>query len=89
MKSLFVGNLPFTASEDEIRVLFATYGTVESIRLITNRDTGEPRGFGFVEMADNQASRAMQELDGKDFCGRALRINAAEPRTQNRSVRRC
>ncbi len=88
MKSLFVGNLPFTASEDEVRMLFAAYGTVESIRLITNRDTGEPRGFGFVEMADNQASRAMQELNGKDFCGRALRINEAERRTQNRSTRR-
>ena len=88
MKSLYVGNLPFTASEDEIRVLFAAYGTVESIRLITNRDTGEPRGFGFVEMADNEAARAVQELNGKDFDGRALRINEAEPRTPKRPARR-
>ena len=88
MKSLYVGNLPFTASEDEIRVLFAAYGTVESIRLVTNRDTGEPRGFGFVEMADNEASRAMQELNGKDFGGRALRINEAERRPQRRPARR-
>ena len=88
MKSLYVGNLPFTANEDEIRVLFAAYGTVESIRLITNRDTGEPRGFGFVEMADNEASRAIQELNGKDFGGRALRINEAERRPQRRSARR-
>ncbi len=88
MKFLYVGNLPFTASEDEIRVLFAAYGTVESIRLITNRDTGEPRGFGFVEMADNEAARAVQELNGKDFDGRALRINEAEPRTPKRPARR-
>ena len=88
MKSLYVGNLPFTASEDEIRVLFAAYGTVESIRLVTNRDTGEPRGFGFVEMADNEAARAIQELNGKDFGGRALRINEAERGTHRRTARR-
>jgi len=88
MKSLFVGNLPFTASEDELRALFTGYGTVESVRLITDRDTGKPRGFGFVEMADNEAARAIQKLNGEDFGGRALRINEAEPRTPKRSAER-
>ena len=88
MKSLYVGNLPFTASEDDVRALFSAYGTVESLRLVTDRDTGQPRGFGFVEMADNEAARAIQELDGKDFDGRALRINEAQPRTQKRPARR-
>lgn len=80
MKSLYVGNLPFTATEDELRVLFATYGTVESIRLMTDRETGQPRGFGFVEMADNHADRAAQELNGTLLGGRALRVNPAEQR---------
>jgi RNA recognition motif-containing protein len=88
MKSLYVGNLPFTASEDELRELFAAYGTVESIRLVTDRATGEPRGFGFVEMADSDAARATQELNGKDLGGRALRVNEAEKRTQKRPSRR-
>lgn len=88
MKSLFVGNLPFTASEDELRALFTSYGAVESVRLITDRDSGKPRGFGFVEMADNEAARAIQELNGKDFDGRALRINEAEPRTPKRPAQR-
>ena len=88
MKSLFVGNLPFTASEDELRDLFAAYGTVESVRLITDRETGKPRGFGFVEMADNEAARAIQELNGKDFDGRALRVNEAERRTPKRPTQR-
>lgn len=81
MKSLYVGNLPFTATEDELRSLFAGYGTVESLRLVTDRETGQPRGFGFVEMADNEAARAIQGLNGTDFGGRALRINEAQPRT--------
>ncbi len=88
MKSLYVGNLPFTASEDELRALFSAYGTVESLRLVTDRETGQPRGFGFVEMADNEAARAIQELDGKEFDGRTLRINEAQPRTQKRPARR-
>jgi RNA recognition motif-containing protein len=77
---LFVGNLPFTATEDSVRALFAPHGTVESLALITDRDTGRPRGFGFVEMSNADASRAMQALDGKDFEGRALKVNEAKAR---------
>ena len=77
---LFVGNLPFSATEDAVRALFAQHGTVESLALITDRDTGRPRGFGFVEMPNADASRAMQALDGKDFGGRALKVNEAKAR---------
>jgi len=77
---LFVGNLPFSATEDAIRALFAAHGTVESLALITDRDTGRPRGFGFVEMSNADATRAMQALDGKDFGGRALKVNEAKAR---------
>jgi RNA recognition motif-containing protein len=80
MKSIYVGNLPFTASEDEIRDLFAAYGEVESVRLMTDRDTGRPRGFGFVKMPADDADAAIQALDGKPFGGRNLRINEAEDR---------
>jgi RNA recognition motif-containing protein len=80
---LYVGNLPFTATEDSVRELFAPHGTVESISLITDRDTGRPRGFGFVVMANADASRAMQALNGKDFDGRALKINEAQDRDRS------
>ena len=77
---LFVGNLPFSATEDAVRALFAAHGTVESLALITDRETGRPRGFGFVEMSNADATRAMQALDGKDFGGRALKVNEAKAR---------
>ena len=80
MKSIYVGNLPFSATETELRDLFAAHGTVESVRLMTDRDTGRPRGFGFVEMADGDAVRAIQALNGVDFGGRSLRINEAQPK---------
>jgi RNA recognition motif-containing protein len=75
---LYVGNLPFTATEDGVRTLFAAHGTVEKVSLINDRDTGRPRGFGFVEMSNADASRAMQALNGKDFDGRSLKINEAQ-----------
>ena len=78
MTKLYVGNLPFTATEDSVRTLFATHGTVEKVSLIADRDTGRPRGFGFVEMSNADASRAMQALNGKDFDGRPLKINEAQ-----------
>lgn len=78
MTKLYVGNLPFTATEDGVRTLFAAHGTVEKVSLITDRDTGQPRGFGFVEMSGSDASRAMQALNGKDFNGRALKVNEAQ-----------
>ena len=80
MTKLYVGNLPFTATEETVRALFATHGTVEKVSLISDRDTGQPRGFGFVEMSNADASRAMQALNGADFQGRALKVNEAQDR---------
>lgn len=80
MTKLYVGNLPFSATDEGVRALFAPHGTVEKVSLITDRDTGRPRGFAFVEMSNADASRAMQALNGVDFDGRALRINEAEDR---------
>lgn len=81
MKKIYVGNLPFSASEDEVRGLFADHGEVESVSLITDRETGRPRGFGFVEMSDaNAADAAIKALDGQDMGGRALKVNEARPR---------
>jgi cold-inducible RNA-binding protein len=80
MKKLYVGNLPFSATEEEVRELFAQHGTVESLAWITDRDTGRFRGFCFVEMEDSTANTAIQELNGQDFGGRELRVNEARPR---------
>ena len=81
MTKLYVGNLPFTATDESVRALFATHGTVEKVSLITDRDTGRPRGFGFVEMSNADAARAMQALNGADFGGRALKVNEAQERS--------
>jgi len=78
-KKIYVGNLPFSATEDEIRGLFAQYGTVSSVSLITDRETGSPRGFGFVEMEDGGAE-AIQNLDNHSMDGRNLKVNEARPR---------
>ena len=83
MTKLYVGNLPFTATEDAVRNLFAPHGTVETLALINDRDTGRPRGFGIIEMSSADASRAMQALNGKDFDGRALRINEAQDKPRS------
>ncbi|NJO12536.1 MAG: RNA-binding protein [Gammaproteobacteria bacterium] len=83
MTKLYVGNLPFTATEDAVRALFAPHGTIEKVSLITDRDTGRPRGFGFVEMNNADASRAIQALNGKEFEGRALKINEAQERERS------
>ena len=87
MKSIYVGNLPFDTSEENLRDLFSPFGTVESVKLIMDRDTGRPRGFGFVQMPEGDATKAIEELNGKDFGGRTLRINEAHqrpPRPQSR-----
>jgi len=83
MTKLYVGNLPFSATEETVRNLFAPHGTVETLSLITDRDTGQPRGFGFVEMSSADASRAMQALNGMDFGGRALKINEAQDKAKS------
>ncbi len=82
MTKLYVGNLPFTATEEAVRNLFAPHGTVEKLSLINDRDTGRPRGFGFVEMSSADAARAMQALNGKDFDGRSLKINEAQDKAR-------
>jgi RNA recognition motif-containing protein len=80
---LYVGNLPFSATDDSVRNLFSKYGTVEKVSLITDRETGRPRGFGFVEMSNADASRAMQALNGADFDGRPLKVNEAQDRERS------
>ena len=80
-KKIYVGNLPFTASDDEVRTMFSAHGTVESVNLITDRETGRPRGFGFVEMSDG-ADDAIQALHQTDMGGRTLNVNEARPRTE-------
>ncbi len=80
MKSIYVGNLPFNTTEDEVRNTFEQYGEVGSVKLISDRDTGRPRGFGFVEMEGASADAAIQALDGASFGGRTLRVNEARPR---------
>jgi RNA recognition motif-containing protein len=80
VKKLYVGNLPFTATEDEISQLFGQHGTVHSVALINDRETGRPRGFGFVEMDDDAIANVIQALDGKELGGRALRVNEAQDR---------
>ena len=80
MTKLYVGNLPFTATDEGVRALFSKHGTVEKVSLITDRETGRPRGFGFVEMSNSDAARAMQALNGADFDGRPLKVNEAQDR---------
>jgi RNA recognition motif-containing protein len=79
--NIYVGNLPFSATETAVHDLFSAYGTVESVKLITDRETGRPRGFGFVEMADG-ADEAISSLDKQDFGGRPLTVNLARPREE-------
>jgi RNA recognition motif-containing protein len=83
MAKIYVGNLPFSASEADVRQLFSQHGTVESVSLPTDRETGRPRGFGFVEMSQADAARAIQNLNGHEMAGRQLRVNEAQdkPRT--------
>ncbi len=78
MTKIYVGNLPFSATEDEIRTLFSQHGTVESVALPNDRETGRPRGFGFVEMSRADADRAIQAVNGQTVGGRQLRVNEAQ-----------
>jgi len=80
---LYVGNLSFTTTEESVRTLFSQHGTVEKVSLISDRDTGQPRGFGFVEMSSSDAARAMQALNGTELDGRSLRVNEAQDRQRS------
>ena len=87
MKKLYVGNLPFSATDAEVNDLFSKHGTVHSVALVSDRETGRPRGFGFVEMDDDAAQAAIQNLNGYSMNERELRVNEAtdRPRSNNRS----
>lgn len=80
MKKIYVGNLPWSATEADLRDLFATIGEVHSTAVITDRDTGRSRGFGFIEMDDADAEKAIAELNGRELGDRALRVNEAQER---------
>ena len=83
-KRIYVGNLPFTATTEEVTELFEQYGSVESVNLVTDRETGRPRGFGFVEMGEAGGEKAILALDGVAFGGRNLKVNEARPRSERR-----
>jgi cold-inducible RNA-binding protein len=84
--NIYVGNLSFNVTVEEIRELFGAYGTVENVNLITDRETGRPRGFGFVEMA-NGGDEAIRALNETDLGGRSLTVNLAKPREDRRTNR--
>jgi cold-inducible RNA-binding protein len=89
MKNIFVGNLSFGATEETVRSLFSTHGTVDRVNIVTDRDTGQARGFGFVEMAnDAEGDSAIAALNGKDLDGRALNVNEAHPKPAGGGARR-
>lgn len=79
-KSIYVGNLPWSATEEQVQDLFSPFGPVLSVKLVSDRDTGRARGFGFVEMDDAEAVAAIEALDNASFGGRTLRVNEARPR---------
>ncbi len=86
MKSIFVGNLSFDSSEQDLRSLFENYGAVQQVRIMTDRDTGRSRGFAFVEMADDaEAAKAIAALNGHELNGRDLKVNEARPKEKQQS----
>jgi len=87
MQKIYVGNLPFDATEAQVQTLFGEFGTVNSVAIPTDRETGRPRGFGFIEMDDEAARSAIAALNGRDFGGRMLNVNEAKPREDRSSSR--
>jgi len=86
MKNIFVGNLSFGATEDAVRTMFEAYGTVDRVSVVTDRDTGRAKGFGFVEMSvDAEAEKAIAALNGRELDGRALNVNEARPKEDRSS----
>ncbi|HEV7632529.1 MAG TPA: RNA-binding protein [Steroidobacteraceae bacterium] len=80
MTTIYVGNLPFDATEDQVRALFQPHGDVQSVQLVNDRETGRPRGFGFVDMPAEVAVLAIEALNGQNLDGRPLRVNPAQER---------
>jgi RNA recognition motif-containing protein len=80
--NIYVGNLPFNTTAADLETLFGEYGSVDSAAIINDRETGRSRGFGFVEMENDAGARAIEELDGKDYNGRNLKVNEARPREE-------
>lgn len=88
MKKIFVGNFAYSMTEGELRSMFEPFGAIESVSLVTDRDTGRVRGFGFVEMPNNdEAEKAIVALNGKDVGGRTLNVNEARPKTERSNSR--
>jgi cold-inducible RNA-binding protein len=82
MKNIFVGNLSFGTTEDSLRSMFQSYGTVDRVNIVTDRDSGQPRGFAFIEMSvDSEGENAINALNGTDLDGRSLNVNEARPKT--------
>ncbi len=89
MKNIFVGNLSFNTSEEELRQLFEPYGQVDRVSILTDRETGRSRGFGFVEMGNSEeGEKAIAALNGSDFGGRAINVNEARPKAERASGER-
>lgn len=86
-KRIYVGNLPYSTTEDELREVFGEHGSVVSVDILLDRNTGRSRGFGFVEMEDADADKAIQNLNGKEMDGRPLRVNEARERRERRDNR--
>ncbi len=88
MKNLFIGNMSFKTTETELRSLFEPFGQISRVNVVTDRDTGQARGFGFVEMVnDGEAQKAITSLNGKEVDGRALNVNEARPKTERSGPR--
>ena len=82
-RKLYVGNLPYSANQESLQTTFSQCGTVDSVNLITDRDTGQSKGFGFIEMSsDSEAQKAIQEMNGTEIDGREIKVNEAKPKTQ-------
>ncbi len=86
MTNIFVGNLSFKTTQDELQEAFANYGAVERVNIVTDRDSGQPRGFAFVEMTDRSAAeKAIAQLNGTDLNGRTMNVNEARPKPEHGS----
>lgn len=86
--NIYVGNLPFSATEDDLKEVFSSFGTVVSAKVIMDRETGRSRGFGFVELGDNSARKAISELNGAEYDGKVLTVNEAREKKPNNRFNR-